>query len=276
MKRLSYVFVSVLVLVFAGMACGSEGKEPKLRTSATQAPAVEPTTVVRAATAEPTAPPAATTAPQATATTGMPTEAAAPTATEAPPAPAATPESEPTATPEPSGVVAGPGSFVVGEGSQITFTVEEELGRSPVRFDAVISSTGLSGVANLDGSPSEITLDLHSLTSDQDFRDRYIQSRMFPNTPTATVTVENLPDLPQSFLDGEETSGTLEGSLQIGETVAPLTFDVEARHDGAVINVLGRTTFTWDQLGLPKPTARSVVYLADEVRVQVLIIAYAP
>ena len=232
--------------------------------------------MVRAATAEPTAPPAATSAPQATATTGTPTEAAAPTATEAPPVPTATPEPEPTATTEPSGVVVGPGSFVVGEGSQITFTVEEELGRSPVRFDAVISSSGLSGVANLDGSPSEITLDLHSLTSDQDFRDRYIQSRMFPNTPTATVTVENLPDLPQGFLDGEETSGTLEGSLQIGETVAPLTFDVEARHDGAVINVLGRTTFTWDQLGLPKPTARSVVYLADEVRVQVLIIAYAP
>ena len=84
-----------------------------------------------------------------------------------------------------------------------------------------------------------------------------------------------LPDLPQSFLDGEETTGQLDGSLQIGETVTPLVFDVTARRDGSTINVLGKTTFTWDQLGLRKPTARSVVYLADEVRVEVLLVAQA-
>ena len=152
--------------------------------------------------------------------------------------------------------------------------MEEELNRVPVRFDAVVSSTGLTGFANLDGSPSTITLDLHSLESDQSFRDRYIRNRLFPNTPTATVVVENLPDLPQGFFDGEESSGTLEGSLQIGETVTPLTFDVTARHDGSVINILGKTTFTWDQLGLATPVAGPVVYLADEVRVQVLIVAH--
>lgn len=165
--------------------------------------------------------------------------------------------------------------FIIGEGSEITFTVEEELGRSPVRFDAVISSTGLSGVANLSGEPSVVTLDLHSLHSDQEYRDRYILNRLFPDTPEAVVTVEQLPDLPQSFLDGEETTGQLEGSLQIGESVTPLVFDVTARRDGSTINVLGKTTFTWDQLGLRKPTARSVVYLADEVRVEVLLVAQA-
>ena len=150
------------------------------------------------------------------------------------------------------------------------------MGRAPIRFDAVISSTGLSGAANLDGQPSVVTLDLHSLSSDQQYRDRYIQSRMFPDTPEAIVTVDNLPDLPQSFFDGQETTGQLDGSLQIGETVTPLVFDVTARKDGNTINILGLTTFTWEQLGLAKPTARSVVYLADEVRVQVLLIATAP
>ena len=165
-------------------------------------------------------------------------------------------------------------SYVIGEGSEITFTVEEELGRSiGVRFDAVITSTGLSGVANLGGEPSVVTLDLHSLESDQQFRDQYIRSRLFPDTPEAVVTVEQLPDLPQSFLDGEETIGQLNGSLLIGETVTPLVFDVTARQDGSTINVLGKTTFTWEQLGLAKPTARSVVYLAEEVRVEVLLVA---
>ena len=174
---------------------------------------------------------------------------------------------------EDSGLVIGSDAYLVGEGSRITFTVEEELGRAPIRFDAVISSTGLSGVANLGGEPSVVTLDLHSLESDQQFRDQYIRSRLFPDTPEAIVTVEQLPDLPQSFLDGEETVGQLNGSLLIGETATPLVFDVTARQDGSTINVLGKTTFTWEQLGLAKPTARSVVYLAEEVRVEVLLVA---
>ena len=290
-----------LALAIAGLACGSEAGDP------TPAPATAPATESRVT---PTSEPAATTAsrstaaPTATEAAGQPTAAPEPTATiqatpepttaveprptatEPPPTESAepTPLPEdtpvPTATPVPAPTTAAPvvepQSFVVGEGSQITFTVEEELARAPIRFDAVISSTSLNGIANLDGTPSEVTLDLHSLQSDQSFRDRYIRDRMFPGTRNATVTVEQLPELPQSFLDGEETSGSLAGSLRIGDRETPLTFDVVARHDGDVINVLGRTTFTWDQLGIATPVAGPVVYLADEVQVQVLIVAYAP
>ena len=192
--------------------------------------------------------------------------------------PIAAPEAtaQPTPTEAPSTEGEGIQSFVIGEGSEIKFVVEEELGRAPVRFDAVISSAGLTGTANLDGTPSVVTLDLHSLSSDQQYRDQYIRTRLFPDTPEAVVTVDKLPDLPQSFFDGEEATGQLEGSLQIGETATPLVFDVTARKDGNTINILGSTAFTWEQLGLRKPTARSVVFLADEVRVQVLLIAHAP
>ena len=165
--------------------------------------------------------------------------------------------------------------YIIGEGSKATFTVEEELGRAPIRFDAVITGTGLSGSANLDGRPSVVTLDLHSLSSDQQNRDRYIRNTLFPDTPEAVVTVDQLPQLPQSFLDGEETTGQVDGSLQIGEAVTPLVFEVEARQDADAINIVGRATFTWEQMGLTKPTARSVVYLAEEVSVQVLLVAKA-
>lgn len=196
-----------------------------------------------------------------------------------PTAAAAVPTQPPAATPEQasseSGFMLGSDAYLVGEGSEITFTVEEELGRAlGVRFDAVVSSTGLTGVANLAGDePSVVLLDLHSLESDQQFRDQYIRSRLFPDTPEAVVTVDTLPDLTQGFLDGEETTGRLDGSLRIEETATPLVFDVTARKDGETINILGTTTFTWEQLGLTKPTARSVVYLAEEVRVQVLLVA---
>ena len=245
--------------------------------SATATPSA-PAATAAAPTAAPTSTVAPTPGPTSAATTpataAAPSTAARPAATSTPVPVEPTPEPTPAAEPaQPDGEAQ---SFVIGEGSEITFRVEEELGRSPVRFKAVISSTGLSGTANLDGQPSVVTLDLHSLSSDQNYRDQYIRSRMFPDTPEAVVTVNQLPDLPQTFLNGETTTGQLDGSLQIGDTVTPLVFDVEARHDGDVINVLGRTTFTWEQLGLSKPTARSVVYLADEVEVQVLLVARTP
>ena len=288
MRFAAHFLLLALLIALAGTACGGEAATTPAPAS-TPTPTVAPTSAPAqaqpspTATVKPTKAPAATSTPEPAATPTIlasPTEVPTPVPTSTPqptetPEPTHTQEPEPAATQESSGVAAAPGSFIVGEGSKITFTVEEELNFSPVRFDAVISSTALGGVANLDGSPSEITLDLHSLRSDQSFRDRYIRQRMFPGTPTATVVVDQLPDLPQSFFDGEETSGTLEGSLQIGDTVTPLTFDVNARHDGSVINVLAKTTFTWDELGLATPVAGPVVYLADEVRVQVLIIAHA-
>ena len=197
--------------------------------------------------------------------------------TDAPPtAPATVTPSAPTAAPTPTPSAAAPATqtFLIGEGSVVTFTVEEALRSAPaVRFDAVITGAGLSGAARLDGQPSIVNLDLHSLTSDQTYRDRYIHDRMFPDTPEAVFTVDQLPALPPTFFAGAETAGELNGSLQIGETVTPLRFQVTARHDGNVINILAQTTFTWDDLELDKPSARSVVFLADEVEVQVLLIA---
>ena len=271
MKTIAFVLLLLPIVALASLACGGDA-EPATVAAPTQVAesetATPPATAVPA-TQAPTVP-APTTAPTATVPTPTePAEPVEPTAAPDTPMPAPT---VPTEAPAET----GPGSYLVGEGSQITFTVEEETNFAPVRFDAVISGTGLTGFARLDGSPSVITLDLHSLESDQSFRDRYIRDRMFPNTPEATVTFDQLPGLPQSFLDGEETEGKLEGSLQIGDTVTPLTFEVVARLDPGSVNVLGKTTFTWEQLGLPKPVFGPVAYLADEVRVQVLVVARAP
>jgi hypothetical protein len=265
--------IAVIVALALGFGLITQGDAESAELALPPPPSATATPSAPAATAIPTATTAvmSATAPPTAASTAM----AARSAAASTPVPAeATPEPAPTAADTGSGE--GPQQFIIGEGSEVKFEVEEELARAPLRFTAVISSTGLSGTANLDGQSSVVTLDLHSLSSDQQYRDQYIRSRLFPDTPAAVVTVDQLPDLPQSFLDGEETTGDLSGSLQIGDTVTPLVFEVTARHDGAAINVLGVTSFTWEQLGLAKPTARSVVYLADEVRVQVLLVATAP
>ena len=288
MKWLPAIAVILALAVGFGLITQGDAESgdlalPPLPPTAAAPVAPAPTETAAAPTAPPNTPmPMPTAPPPPAATEPAPATApppATPAQTAAPPATATSVPAEPTPIPAPTDAAPEAGepgqAFVIGDGSEITFTVEEELRGTPVRFDAVIAGTALSGTANLDGQPSVVTLDLHSLESDQRFRDRYIQSRMFPDTPEAVVTVEALPDLPQSFFDGETTTGELAGSLQIGDAVTPLVFEVEARHDGDTINVLGRTTFTWEELGLVKPTAPSVTYLADEVRVQVLLIARA-
>ena len=92
------------------------------------------------------------------------------------PAPSPTPEAE--ASMREMGEYEGI-TFVVSGGSEATFTVEEQLARLPLPNDAVMRTTTLSGEVHLDGRESVIQIDLHSMSSDQEFRDRYVRTRMF-------------------------------------------------------------------------------------------------
>ena len=163
--------------------------------------------------------------------------------------------------------------YLVTEGSEITFTVGEQLTRLPLPNDAVVRTTELSGQLNFDGQPSEVAVDLSTLSSDQDFRDRYMRGRMFNNSPVAVFMVNDLSDLPREFFSGETYSRQVAGILNINGVDVPLTFDLEIRNDGDVLNVLGRTVFTWDQVQMPVPTARIVVSVEDDVSVQLLLVA---
>ena len=164
-------------------------------------------------------------------------------------------------------------NYRVTEGSEITFTVGEVLTRLPLPTDAVVRTTALSGHLNFDGQPSAVKVDLLTLSSDQDFRDQYMRGRMFRDSPVAVFTVNDLSGLPDEFFSGETYTRQVAGILSINGIDVPLTFDLEIRNDGDVLNVLGRTVFTWDQLQMPVPTARLVVSVEDEVSVQLLLVA---
>lgn len=196
----------------------------------------------------------------------LPSTTMAPTALAVPATPPSPVSPSPTAA-----APSGHAIYVVGDGSETTFTVREELARIPTPFDAVIRTTELSGEIDLQGGRSVVTIDLHTLSSDEQFRDRYIQRVMFPNSPTASFTVDSIDEVVDSLSEGETITRSVDGTLGIRGIEVPLTFEVEARLDGEALHVLGRTTFTWEQLDIPVPRARVVVSVADEVRVEVLL-----
>ena len=162
-------------------------------------------------------------------------------------------------------------TFLVGEGSEATFTVKEQLSRLPLPNDAVVRTSAISGEIHLDGRPSVIHIDLNQLASDQSLRDRYIRQRMFPNDPIASFAVADLGQLPEGFTDGETVSGTVTGLLSIRGITVPFSFEVEARDDGDVLFVLGRTNFTWSDFGMQAPNVASRIQVTDEVRVEILL-----
>ena len=271
----------LLALVLAG--CGTSSEPPPVPTAApevaaqAQEPAAAPAEV--AAPAEATQP-AAEAMPEATEPAAQPE----PAATEAPDAPAAAPTAEmpeptptPTLLPEPTAVAEPPapsgGGFTIGEGSEATFTVNEKLAWLDLPNDAVMRTEGISGTIYLDGSATVIELDMHSMTSDSDRRDGYVRNRMFPNDRTATFTVSDLGDLPDPLPEGEEIARQVQGELSIKGVTKPITFEVVARKDPDKLFVLGRTSFTWDDLELPPPNIPGRIQVKDEVQVEVLLSA---
>ncbi len=251
-------------------ACGADPTPtpvPAPTTDVTPDAPTPATTATAATPAGPTPTPAPTTAPAAPSPDGSDPAPAADTPT---PPPAEAPAASERSTGQVDGIV-----FVVSEGSQATFSVGEVLaGVSIPNYEAVMRTTGLSGEVRLDGGQSLVTVDLHSMTSDEPFRDRYVQNRMFPGQPTASVTFGDLTPLPDGFTNGDPVSTGVTGTLRINDMDVPLVFAIEARDDGDIdgtVHVVGRSTFTWDQIGEPVPTARSVVSVEDEVDVNVLL-----
>lgn len=255
-----------LLLMLAVVACGGAAAPAPAQPTAAPPPTVAPTPPA-AATAAPA--PAAT----ATPTAAAPSPTAAPAATNPPPTAAAT-EPPPTAAPEsPAATDESRPAFIVGDGSEATFTVNEKLAWLDLPNDAVMRTESLSGMVYLDGRPSAVDIDLHSLTSDSDRRDRYVRQRMFPNHPTATFTVADLGELPNPLPAGEVITREVAGELSIGGVVKPLTFAVEARRDPNALFILGRTTFTWADLEIPPPNIPGRIQVKDEVQVEVLLSA---
>ena len=264
---------ALLLALTAALACAGSAPAPAAPATApaaTQPPAAaQPTAAATAPPAVmPTSPPAAATP----AATDMETAATAPEPTDTPAATNPLPAAAPTEPAAPAADADGR-AFTVGDGSEATFTVNEKLAWLDLPNDAVMRTESLSGAVYLDGRPSVIDIDLHSLTSDANRRDRYVRQRMFPDNPIATFTVTNLGDLPNPLPPGEVITREVAGELAIRGVVKPITFTVEARRDPDALFILGRTTFTWDELEIPPPNIPGRIQVKDEVSVQVLLSA---
>ena len=164
------------------------------------------------------------------------------------------------------------GTFLVGGGSEATFTVNEKLSRLPLPNDAVLRTSAITGEIDLSAESSSLVIDLHSLESDDSRRDRYVRDRLFPTQSTATISITDFTDIPAQFAEGEAFASTVTGTVNVNGSDAEIEFSIESRLDPDRLLVLVKGDFTWADFGMTAPTSNFFI-VKDEVHVEVLLSA---
>lgn len=160
--------------------------------------------------------------------------------------------------------------FEIGEESEAIFKVDETL--RGVDVVVAMQTNSLSGQIDLGASSANVEINLHSLTSDQARRDRYVRERMFPDHPITSVTFPSLGTVPDDFTNsGQEFNTVLPANVSVNGVTTELDFDITARVDnGTDLVVLGTAAFVWADFGMTAPVS-SFFQVEDDVTVEILL-----
>lgn len=120
--------------------------------------------------------------------------------------------------------------YVIGEGSTASYRIGERL--AGAESTAVGSTDQIAGNIALNlNDPSlsrlgEMVVNIESLTSDSDLRDKRIRLDHLESQehPLAVFVAETLSGLPNELVDGTSTGMTVTGELTVKEISAPVTF----------------------------------------------------
>jgi polyisoprenoid-binding protein YceI len=210
-------------------------------------------------------------------------------ATNAPDIPAdlrATPGSTPASGGTAASTAASGGALtfkIIPERSQASYFADEQLASLPIPDTAQGSTNSVSGDfrltpdGNLDPSqPSKFTVDLTTLKSDKDMRDRRVQNNGLETSkfPTATFIATKVTGWDNTKPAGEEQDIQLTGMLDLHGVQKEVTWDTKAKRDGNVITALATLKdIKYDDFNIPKLNIAGFVSVQDTVSIQVSVVA---
>lgn len=161
-----------------------------------------------------------------------------------------------------------PGTWTVAAHSVAGYRVREQLAFLQAPSDAVGRTSQITGSATLTGSGSALTVsaarftvNVQSLTSDQQMRDEHIQTLGLDSAefPTATFVLSSPVTLPADADSGAEIHISLTGALTIHGTTKTETIPVTARLSGSQIEIAGSITFPWGDFNMQAPNVGGFV-----------------
>lgn len=177
---------------------------------------------------------------------------------------------------------ARPTRFEIMQGTRASYRVREQL--AGVRFfsDAVGVTEAVKGALSIrpdgtiDASQSRLTLDLRTLTSDQDRRDDYLRSTVlesekFPQAVFVARTIAGSPWSSVSKTPFAIVSFQLLGSMTVHGVTKQISWDVVATYNTEKGMVEGKalTSFPFSTFRLTKPEFAFLLSVEDEIRLEV-------
>ena len=171
-----------------------------------------------------------------------------------------------------------PAKLTITTGSKARYKVREQLAGISFPSDAVGTTEGITGVivvnpdGTLDAAASKITVDLKTLSSDQQMRDGYVQNRTLETAkfPTLDFVPKRVVGLPAGPLPTTGQAGfQLIGDMTLHGVTAEATWNVVATFANDAVAGRGTTTLTFEQFKMTKPTLARLMSVEDKIELEI-------
>jgi polyisoprenoid-binding protein YceI len=171
---------------------------------------------------------------------------------------------------------------IIPERSEAAYFADEKLASLPLPSTAKGTTNDIHGSFHLsaDGlsldpaKTSQFTVNLTTVKSDRDMRDRRVQNTLETSKfPTATFTATKVTGYDASLAADAEQTLQLTGTLSVHGVDKEVTWAVKAKKQGNVITGLATVTFAFEEFGMSPPDIAGFVSVQDHVTLQVQIVA---
>jgi polyisoprenoid-binding protein YceI len=170
-----------------------------------------------------------------------------------------------------------PAKLTLTTGSKARYRVREQLAGINFPSDAVGTTESVTGVVvvnpdgSIDSAASKITVDLKTLSSDQQMRDGYIQNRTLETAkyPTLEFVPKKLVGLPAPLPTTGQAGFQLIGDLTLHGVTAEATWNVVATFANDAVAGRGTTTLTFETFKLTKPTLARLLSVDDKIELEI-------
>lgn len=161
-------------------------------------------------------------------------------------------------------------------GNEARYRVREQLAGFDFPNDAVGRTSAVTGFINFDDNGaivpagSQIIIGVAGLTSDRDRRDGYVRRRLLETDsfPTVTLALTSARGVKLPLAEGDSSHFTITGNLTIKRETRPTTWQVTAIASGEAVTGTASTAFTFADFAMEKPRVRSVLSVADTIKLE--------
>ena len=169
------------------------------------------------------------------------------------------------------------GSWTIASGSVAGYRVREQLAFLPAPSDAVGRTSSITGTVVIGGTTdaltvtgASLTVDVSTLTSDQQMRDQHIRQMGLQSDtyPKATFVLTDHIALPANAASGATVNVQATGTLTIHGTAQTVTVLLTARVSSNEIEIAGSTAFPFERFGMTPPSLGGFVTVQDSATIE--------